>query len=194
MRYIHTNLDGSIGIWATIPKKLIRDSDKKEFKIFGVRRENNQCFIYGEIEIAVGDMNFDVSDMPTDHIKGYTIVFPNFQSDILAKLPEKTRDQVKDFRICTRVEIPADRTFRGAWIDTGKVDTDMTKAREIHKDNMRSARKPKLEALDVEYMKALEAKDIAKQDEIIAKKQELRDVTEYPAIAEAKTSEELKIV
>ena len=53
----------------------------------------------------------------------------------------------------------------------------MTKAREIWRDKWRTARKPLLEALDIEFMRAVEAGDKAKQNEIGRKKQQLRDVT-----------------
>ncbi len=51
------------------------------------------------------------------------------------------------------------------------------KAKNIWRNKWREARKPLLEQLDVEFMRAVEAGDAAKQSEISAKKQELRDVT-----------------
>ena len=54
---------------------------------------------------------------------------------------------------------------------------NISKAKEIWKDKFRQARKPILEKLDVEYMRALEAGDTQKQQEIATKKQALRDVT-----------------
>ena len=63
-----------------------------------------------------------------------------------------------DVRDASSLTVPSDRTFRGAWQFNGDVvEVDMTKAREIHKDNLRAERAPRLEALDVDYMKALEA-------------------------------------
>ena len=52
------------------------------------------------------------------------------------------------------------------------------KAKAIWKDKWRGARKPLLASLDVEFMKAVEAGDSAKQAEIAAQKQALRDVTQ----------------
>ena len=52
---------------------------------------------------------------------------------------------------------------------------DMAKAREIHKNNIRNARTPKLAELDIEYQRADETNDISKKSEIAAKKQALRD-------------------
>ena len=70
------------------------------------------------------------------------------------------------------------------------IKIDMTKAKEIHKENIRAARKPKLAALDVEFQKALETgSDTAA---IVAKKQALRDAPADSAIEAAKTDTELK--
>ena len=66
----------------------------------------------------------------------------------------------------------------------------MTKAKEIHKTNIRVAREPKLAALDVDFQRALEAgTDTAS---IVSKKQALRDAPADSAIAAAKTEAELK--
>jgi len=89
-------------------------------------------------------------------------------------------------------EIPQDRYFRNAWKDTGQVEIDMQKAREIQRDELRIERKPHLEQLDVEYMKATEIGDKQQITEIAEIKQLLRDVTKDPRIEEAETPEELK--
>jgi hypothetical protein len=54
---------------------------------------------------------------------------------------------------------------------------DIDKAKQIHLNKFREARKPLLESLDVQYMKALETEDSVKAAAIAVKKQELRDVT-----------------
>ena len=74
------------------------------------------------------------------------------------------------------------------------ITVNMTKAVEINKDMIRQERKPKLAALDVEFMRAVEAGDADKQAEIAAKKQALRDATSDPAITAATTPDELKAV
>ena len=88
-------------------------------------------------------------------------------------------------------EILTDRSFRNAWEDTGAVTVNMPKAREIHKDKMRQTRVPKLAALDVEFMRALEKNDMATAAAVATKKQVLRDVTADPAIETAQTPEAL---
>ena len=67
---------------------------------------------------------------------------------------------------------------------------DMAKARELHKDKIRLARKPLLEALDVEFQKALETG--ASTTDIVAKKNALRDAPADSGIASASDADALK--
>ena len=87
--------------------------------------------------------------------------------------------------------VPSDRTFRGAWeFNSDVVVVNMTAAKAIHKDNLRSERKARLEALDVSYMKALEAGSGA--PEIATEKDTLRNITADARIDAATTPDELK--
>ena len=91
--------------------------------------------------------------------------------------------------------IPSDRTFRSSWVQVGigttaTVSEDMTKAREIHKTNIRTAREPLLAALDVEFQKALETG--SSTTDIVAKKQALRDAPADSAIDAATDADALK--
>jgi hypothetical protein len=63
--------------------------------------------------------------------------------------------------------------------ETGAV-LNMDKAKAIRLDQFREARKPLLEALDVDYMRALEVEDSVAAAAIAVRKQELRDVTKLP--------------
>ena len=67
---------------------------------------------------------------------------------------------------------------------------DMAKAREIHKEKIRFARKPLLEALDIEFQKALETG--ASTTDIVAKKQALRDAPADSEITSAADTDALK--
>ena len=90
---------------------------------------------------------------------------------------------------------PSDRHFRGAWklsSDSKVIAEDMTKAKEIFKDKIRSVRQPLLDAEDVVYMKALEASDSSAQAASIAKKKKLRDAPAASAIGSADTIAKLK--
>jgi len=66
------------------------------------------------------------------------------------------------------------------------------KAKAIWKDKWREARKPLLASLDIEFMKAVESADTAKQAEIAEQKQALRDVTKTEIVGN--TPEEIKAV
>jgi flagellar basal body rod protein FlgB len=67
---------------------------------------------------------------------------------------------------------------------------DMTKAKEIHKANIRNARTPKLAELDIEFQKALETG--ASTTDIVSKKQELRDAPADSGIDAASDTDALK--
>ena len=66
----------------------------------------------------------------------------------------------------------------------------MTKAKEIHKANIRLAREPKLKELDIEFQKALETS--ASTTDIVSKKQALRDAPADSGIAAASDTDALK--
>lgn len=72
------------------------------------------------------------------------------------------------------------------------INVNMQKARDIHRDNVRQARKPLLEAKDVAFMRAVEAGDTDTQATVAAEKQALRDATAAAAIDAAKTPDALK--
>jgi hypothetical protein len=74
------------------------------------------------------------------------------------------------------------------------ITVDMPKARDIWRDKIREERKPKLEQLDVDFMRAVEADDATEKAAIATKKQALRDATSDPAIEAATTPEALKLV
>ena len=198
MRYLSQNADGSIALWACVPKRLMH-ADGQVLVVSGIRRKAGKCWLYGPTdtgdswEMAVGDENFDVSDMGDP--PGYVIEWPDFQTDILAKLHPDNASQVARYRALTRGEIPVERRFRAAWRDGGQsVAVDMPAAREIHRDYLRALRAPILAKLDTEYMRADEAGDVAAKARIAAQKQALRDVTADPAIEAAKTPEALAAV
>ena len=67
---------------------------------------------------------------------------------------------------------------------------DIAKARELHKDKIRIARKSKLEELDIEFNRALETS--ADTTSIVSKKQALRDAPADSAIESAADAAALK--
>ena len=70
------------------------------------------------------------------------------------------------------------------------ITINMTKAKEVHKRAIRYARKPLLEALDIEFQQALETS--SDTTAIVSKKKALRDAPANAAIDAASTPEELK--
>lgn len=69
------------------------------------------------------------------------------------------------------------------------ITVNIDKAKDITKDRLRAERKPLLEALDVEYIKAQEIG--ADTSAIVAEKQRLRDITK--TVENMNTVEELKL-
>lgn len=70
------------------------------------------------------------------------------------------------------------------------IKINIDKAKHIHKESLRYARTPVLEDLDKKFMKALENGEDPK--DIVAMKQELRDITEHPDLVNAKTLDQIK--
>jgi hypothetical protein len=55
------------------------------------------------------------------------------------------------------------------------IEVNIDKAKDITKDRLRDERKPKLEALDIQFMQAQESG--SDTSDIVSKKQQLRDAT-----------------
>ena len=119
------------------------------------------------------------------------IIYTNSDGTVSIIIPAgDVNDAIKDvpsglsYEIVEDSAIPIDRSFRNAWKQNNKtIETDMAKAREIHKTNIRNARIPKLAELDIEFQKALETS--ASTTDIVSKKQALRDAPADSAIASA---------
>ena len=126
------------------------------------------------------------------------IIYTNSDGTVSIIIPAgDVNDAIKDvpsglsYDIVEDSAIPTDRSFRNAWIQSGKtVVEDMPKAKEIHKTNIRLARTEKFKELDVDYQKATETS--ADTSDIVAKKQALRDAPAASGITTAVTTTELK--
>ena len=126
------------------------------------------------------------------------IIYTNPDGTVSIIIPVgNVNDSIKDvpdglsYEIVEDSAIPTDRAFRNARKQNNKtIETDMAKAREIHKTNIRNARIPKLAELDIEFQKALETG--ASTTDIVSKKQALRDAPADSAIASANTETKLK--
>ena len=87
-----------------------------------------------------------------------------------------------------------DNEFRNAWSCDADMNPtiDMEKARDVWRDKIRIARKPKLEELDIQYIRAQEAGEDTSA--IVETKNKLRDFPAKPEITSATTVEELKVI
>ena len=95
-----------------------------------------------------------------------------------------------DFFIIQDSEIPKNTFFERAWkIVDGKIEMDIAKAREVHREHVRYARTSKLVELDIEFQRALETS--ADTTSIVSKKKALRDAPANSAIDAAKIEAEL---
>jgi hypothetical protein len=97
-----------------------------------------------------------------------------------------------EYIIIDNSELPSDQTFRDAFEVNGGLKFNSDKAKAIWKNKWREARKAKLALLDIDFMRAVESSDQAKQSEIASKKQSLRDVTTIDI--PGNTAEEIKSV
>lgn len=135
----------------------------------------------GNISVVTPDPNmFDINSRTRKDLSSNGYDFTS-KDQILQYIIDKDVPKDTEYHIIEDDNDLPDRYFRKAWkLEEEKetvlgIDTD--KAKDIHADNLRELRKPLLANLDIEYMQAIETDDKDKQQEIIGKKQELRDVT-----------------
>jgi len=134
----------------------------------------------------------NVSSITDNGTGDYTVNFATALPDANYAYSTTGREDESGTGAWAALPVPYSRWCRRIDSTMG-IFTDMTKAREIKRDMIRAERKPLLEQLDVEYMRAQEAGDTARQQEIAAKKQALRDATVDPVIDAATTPDELKV-
>jgi len=92
----------------------------------------------------------------------------------------------------SKITMPKNRDFRGAWTLEGDVmKEDLSAAKELFKDKIKEARNPLLASEDVAFMMALENDDSSAKAASVAKKKALRDATKASAINAASSIEEL---
>ena len=80
-----------------------------------------------------------------------------------------------EYKIIEDSELPKDRVFRNAW--NYDLKEDIPKSKEIWKEKLRADRKPILEKLDIDFMRAMEEDDEPLMLDITKAKQILRDIT-----------------
>jgi len=111
------------------------------------------------------------------------IIYPQDGNKLAVIIPcGDVNDCIKDvpaglpYKIVDSLDIDNDY-FNGFVYADGQIEADIAACKEIHLDKFRIARAPKLQKLDVDYMKAIEVEDGVKASAIAVQKQELRDVT-----------------
>ena len=93
----------------------------------------------------------------------------------------------------SKITMPKNRDFRGAWTLEGDVmKEDLSAAKELFKSKIKEARTPLLASEDVAFMMALENDDSKARAASVAKKKALRDATKASAIDAASSIDELK--
>ena len=136
--------------------------------------------------------NSDVRFIYENDEGGIVIVTPSDKTDLtLDEIKTQCCPSGKTVVTINKSEMPSNRNFRNAWqLNNNNIETDITKAREIHKANIRNARVSKLAELDIEFQKALETS--SSTTDIVSKKQALRDAPADSAIDSASNEAELK--
>ena len=115
------------------------------------------------------------------------ITYPQPNGQVAVVIPTgDVNDAIKDvpegveYKIVESVDIDNDYFNAYEFDAESGAKVNIEKAKAIHLDKFRSARAPKLDKLDIEFMKAVEVNDEAKKSAIIADKIALRDVTLTP--------------
>jgi hypothetical protein len=143
---------------------------------------------------------FFADPRPAEPIEGEEAPPVITPEEVMQKNFERWRSSAKPEWLPATIEafngvVPPDKAFRNAWEASGsEVAVNMAKARALHRDRLRAARKPLLEELDIEYQRADEANDAVEKKAIARRKKALRDVTADPAIDAATTPAELAAV
>lgn len=158
-------------------------------KVIVYKNDDGSCaIIYPAPEM------FDPTSRTRELLKSQEIEFENDQA-VLDFIINKDVPAGKEHRITTPDKIPTDRTYRNAWTDdnpTDTVDVDMTKAKEIHMNHLRSIRNKKLAELDVAARKASgNPTELANIDTLA---QTLRDIPQTFDLSVAGTPEALKLM
>lgn len=185
--------DSGVSVMRLIPQAL-SGADGRTFAIDRINSDNCDCTLVlrDAPPLVISQERFELGLAS----EGVTFFYPDVDRE-LEKWSLDQRNAVVSWREIPLAGIPADRTFREAWCDVtpaAQVDVDMVRAREIHRNHLRTLRAPKLAALDVDYQRADELGDTKLKQEIARRKQTLREITDDPAIEAAQTPEELKAV
>jgi hypothetical protein len=112
------------------------------------------------------------------------IIFPQADNKLAVIIPTgDVADCIKDvpegvpYKIVDSLDLDNDYFNAYDYSEESGAEVNIDKAKAIHLDKFRAARKPLLSKLDVDYMKAIEVEDSVAASAIAVQKQELRDIT-----------------
>jgi len=132
---------------------------------------------------------FQAPDNPTR----VAIMTPTGEVEI-DELVTRYIDTSKPYKIMSTADFPhQDGDYSEAWqLVNDALVVNMDNAKEAHRNKLRVQRTERFAILDIDFMRAVEQADTAKQQEIAAIKQKLRDMPAHPSIAAATTTAELR--
>ena len=112
------------------------------------------------------------------------ITYPQTNRQVAIVIPTgDVNDAIKDVPVGVEYKIVESVDVDNDYFNAYEFDAELgakvniEKAKAIHLDKFRAARAPKLQKLDIDFMKAVEANDELAKEAIIADKIALRDVT-----------------
>lgn len=112
------------------------------------------------------------------------ITYPQPDGQVAVVIPTgDVNDAIKDvpegveYKIVESVDIDNDYFNAYEFDAEAGAKVNIEKAKAIHLDKFRAARAPKLQKLDIDFMKAVEVNDESAKAAIIADKIALRDIT-----------------
>jgi len=181
MLYALIRADGNVSIAWMMPKEITKDGKTLPVTITDAVNKTLHAIDGGET-VTFPLPSDDIRTYEADSVPGATLVFYDIQDTI-----NNSPDTITSYEKISVNDLPATRSYRNAWERTGTtISHNMPKARDIHRDKLREARKPMLEVLDVAYQRADEQDDGPEKRRIAAEKQKLRDVTANKLIERAK--------
>jgi len=181
MLYALTRNDGSIALTCVMPKEVTKDGKTLPVVFVDATSKKLRTNDENGAEIIFDLPTDDMRAVVADSVPGATLTFYDI-TEIVANYP----DPIASYTEIKVAEVPTTRAYRNAWAVNGTtIGYSMPKARDIHRDKLREARKPMLEALDVAYQRADEQDNGPEKRRIAAEKQKLRDITANQLIERA---------
>jgi len=119
------------------------------------------------------------------------VIIPADPSLSIEEIAAKDAPAGVPYKIVDSLDLDNDYFNAYDFSEESGAEVNIEKAKQLHLDKFREARKPILSKLDVDYMRAVEQGDSAKQAEIAAEKQSLRDVTKVALPSEIPSLKEV---